>query len=223
VTISKRAGRWFIAYLVDFTPAVVNHPLGRVGVDIGIKTLATLSKGDPFPNVRPFKRYKRKLAIAQRALSRKVIGSNNYKKAAKKVAKLHYRVSCIRKDAIHKLTHYLTKNHSEVVIEDLNVSGMLKNHRLANAIADSGFYEFKRQLIYKTQWYGGTLYQVDRFYPSSKTCCECKQIKEDLKLSDRVFKCNNCGFTSDRDLNASINLEQAVSFTVLACGAINKP
>jgi putative transposase len=214
VTVSKRAERWFISYQVDFEPSRVNHLYGRVGVDIGIKTLATLSNGFTFPNVKAYRTAKRRLAHLQRSVSRKVKGSANYKKAVKRLAKLHYRISCIRKDAIHKLTHYLTNNHSEIVIEDLNVSGMLKNHRLASAIADCGFYEFRRQLEYKSDWYGAILHFVDRFFPSSKTCSNCGCIKQDLKLSDRLFNCLDCGFSCERDLNASINLRNAVSSIV---------
>lgn len=212
--ISRRANRWFISYKVDYEPEKINHPFGRVGCDIGIKTLATLSNSLTFPNVKAYKTAKRKLAHLQRELSRKVKGSSNYKKAQQKLAKLHYQVSCIRKDAIHKLTHYLTKNHSEIVIEDLNVSGMLKNHRLASAIADCGFYEFRRQLEYKSDWYGASLHIVDRWFPSSKTCSNCHEIKSDLKLKERTFNCSHCGSSIDRDLNASINLENAVSSTV---------
>ena len=214
VTISKRAGRWFISYLVDHVPEKVNHPHGRVGVDIGIKTLATLSNGLVFPNLKAYRKAKRKLAHLQRSVCRKVKGSKNREKANKQVAKLHFKIANIRRDAIHKLTHYLAKNHSEIVIEDLNVSGMLKNHRLASAIADCGFYEFRRQLEYKCDWYGAILHIVDRWFPSSKTCSNCLTVKKDLKLKDRTFKCDHCGFVIDRDFNASINLENAVSSTV---------
>ena len=214
VTISKRTDKWFISYKVDYQPQNVNQPLGCVGVDIGIKTLATLSNGVIFPNLKAYRKAKKRLAYLQRAVSRKVRGSANYRKAVKQVAKLHYKVSCIRKDAIHKLTHYLTKNHSEIVIEDLNVSGMLKNHRLASAIADCGFYEFRRQMEYKSDWYGAILHFVDRWYPSSKTCSNCGVIKQDLKLHERSFNCPDCGFSCNRDLNAAINLQNAVSSTV---------
>lgn len=212
--ISRRANKWFISYKVDCQPEKVEHPLGKVGVDVGIKTLATLSNGLVFPNIKAYRTAKKKLAHLQRSLSRKVKGSANYKKAQKQLAKLHYRISCIRKDAIHKLTHYLTKNHSEIVIEDLNVSGMLKNHRLASAIADCGFYEFRRQLEYKSDWYGSILHIVDRWFPSSKTCSNCGEIKPDLKLKDRTFDCSHCGLSIDRDLNASLNLCNAVSSAV---------
>jgi putative transposase len=222
VTISRRADKWFISYKVDITPTPVKHLLGTIGVDLGIKTLATLSNGKTFPAVKPYKKAKKKLAYLQRSVSRKVKGSNNRKKAVRKLAKAHYRVSCIRLDAIHKLTTYLAKNHSEIVIEDLNISGMLKNHRLAQAIADGGFYEFRRQLEYKCEFYGSKLTIVDRFYPSSKTCTHCGEIKKDLKLKDRVFICPSCGYFIDRDLNAAINLSKAGRSPVSACGVSKK-
>jgi putative transposase len=218
VTISRKAEQWFISYKVDVEPQPVHHPNGCLGVDLGVKTLATLSNGMTFPSVKAYRKAQKKLASLQRSVSRKVKGSNNRKKAIKKLAKAHYQVACIRKDATHKLTSYLAKNHSEVVIEDLNVSGMLKNHRLAQAIADGGFYEFRRQLEYKCEWYGSQLTVVDRFYPSSKTCSDCGEIKKDLKLSDRTFICPSCGFFLDRDLNAAINLSRAGSSPVSACG-----
>ncbi len=214
LTISKRADRWFIAYKVDFEPKPVADSMGCVGVDIGVKTLATLSTGLIFPNIKAYRQAQQRLAYLQRSVSRKVKGSKNRKKAVQRVAKLHYRIACIRKDAIHKLTHYLTKNHSQIVIEDLNVSGMLKNHRLASAIADCGFYEFRRQLEYKADWYGSSLTIVDRWFPSSKTCCHCKQINSELKLQDRRFHCDHCGLDINRDLNASINLCNAGSSPV---------
>ena len=158
-------------------------------------------------------------------------GSKNRKKANLKVAKLHRRIANIRQYAIHKLTTWLAKNHSEIKIEDLNVSGMLKNHRLASAIADCGFYEFKRQLEYKSTWYGSTVVKVDRFYPSSQLCSRC-DYRQKMPLSARIFKCGGCGIELDRDLNASIKLEgwhpdidypKTVSSTGLACGGSKKP
>ncbi len=222
VTISRQANKWLISYKVDVEPEKIDHPKGVVGVDLGVKTLATLSDGVVFRAVHAYRSAKRKLASLSRSVSRKVKGSNNHKKAIKRLARASYRVACIRKDATHKLTSYLAKNHSEVVIEDLNVSGMLKNHRLAQAIADGGFYEFRRQLEYKCQWYGSQLTVVDRFFPSSKTCSDCGEIKKDLKLKDRTFVCPSCGFFLDRDLNAAINLSKAGSSPVSACGVSNQ-
>lgn len=158
VTISRQANHWFVSFNLPTIPnkivGIENKPI--VGVDLGIKTLATLSDGTSFPNLRPYKKFKRKLKLAQRKVSKKYVKgaktqSNNYKKATKKVANIHYKISCIRKDSLHKLTSYLAKNHSEIVIEDLNVSGMSKNHNLASAILDGGFSEFRRQLDYKSK------------------------------------------------------------------------
>ncbi len=215
VVISRTSEEWFISFKreVDekhfIIPDIQNKP--TVGIDLGIKTLAKLSDGQEFPNVKAFKRLKRKLKITQQVVSKRFNKtskkqSNNYKKAKIKVAKIHQKISNIRKDATHKLTSYLAKNHSIVKIEDLNVKGMMKNHKLANAISDSGFYEFRRQLEYKTKWYGSKLFIIDRFFPSSKTCSCCGNIKEKLKLSQRTYECENCGLSIDRDLNAAINI-----------------
>ena len=136
-----------------------------------------------------------------------------------KIARLHRRIANIRKDTLHKLTSYLAKNHSQVAIEDLNVSGMLKNRKLAKAIADMGFFEFRRQLEYKSKLYGSRLIVADRFFPSSKTCSNCGWYNKDLKLSDRWFFCVGCGSFLDRDWNASINLANTASHAeIQACG-----
>jgi putative transposase len=232
VVVSRQANHWFVSFkILEVPEKIVGIEQKQViGVDLGIKTLATLSDGKTFENNRPYKKFKRKLRLAQRKVSKKFVKgakpqSKNYKKASQKVAKIHYKISCIRKDSLHKLTTYLAKNHSEIVIEDLNVKGMSKNHKLASAILDGGFYEFKRQIDYKTKWYGSKMTVVDRFFPSSKTCSNCQSIKQDLTLKDRTYKCQICGMEKDRDLNAAINLrEKAVSYTVLnACGEVNKP
>jgi len=159
------------------------------------------------------KNQRRKLKLLQRKAKNKVIRgakrqSSNYTKAAMKVAKHHQRIANIRKDYSHKITSYLAKNHRQVVIENLNLKGLVKNHTLAGAIHDGGFYEFKRQLEYKCNWYGSKLTIVDRFYPSSKTCSCCGHKKERLSLDERMFNCENCGLSIDRDLNASLNLEK---------------
>ena len=227
VVISRTANDWFISFKVPFTPSVTAKKFDNVGVDLGIKTLATLSDGLVFDNKRPYKKAKRHLKLTQRQMSKKFVKgakrqSHNYQKAAKKVAKIHQQVTNIRKDALHKLTTYLSKNHAEIVIEDLNVRGMSKNHKLSSAILDGGFYEFRRQLDYKCAWYGATLTVVNRFFPSSKTCSSCGEVKATLKLNERIFQCPVCGYQADRDLNAASNLrKQAVSYTVSACGVSN--
>ena len=224
--VSRTADEWFVSFKVPFIPTKTVKINGIVGVDLGIKTLATLSTGETYQNKRAYKAHKRKLKLAQRQVSKKFKKgqkqSNNYKKAVLKVAKIHQKIANIRKDALHKLTTDLSKNHAEIVIEDLNVKGMSKNRKLSSALLDGGFYEFKRQLTYKCDWYGSKMTVVDRFYPSSKTCSNCQNIKTDLTLKDRIYKCNSCGFEIDRDLNAAINLKtKAVSYTVFACGVSN--
>jgi putative transposase len=219
VVISKTANQWFVAFKIPYIPEITNKTNGIIGVDLGIKTLAVLSDGLVFEAVKPYKKNKHKLKILQRKLSKKQKESNNRKKVCIKVAKLHYKIANIRKDTTHKLTTYLTKNHSKICIEDLNVNGMSKNHKLASAILDGGFSEFRRQLEYKCQWYGSTLTIIDRFYPSSKTCSGCGNVKKELKLSEREYVCDNCGLIIDRDLNAAINLKnKSVSYTESACG-----
>ncbi len=231
VTITKRAGDWYVSFKYELEPQLTSKSREKIGVDVGINSLATCSDGSIFPNLKAYRKAKRKLAHLQRSVCRKEKGSNNRNKANIKVAKLHRRIANLRQDALHKLTTWLAKNHSEILIEDLNVSGMLKNHRLASAIADCGFYEFKRQLEYKSQWYDSTVVKVDRFYPSSQLCSCCNH-RQKMPLKTRVFICGECGTTLDRDLNASINIERwyqdidypkTASSAGLACGESNKP
>jgi putative transposase len=177
-----------------------------VGVDLGIHSLAVVSDGTVYRNPNALRAAQRKLCRLQRAVSRKRKGSANRKKAARKVGKLHYRIACIRRNAIHQATSAITKRHGVVVVEDLNVKGMVKNRYLAQAVSDAGFHEFRRQLGYKLAWTGGRLVVASRWFPSSKTCGGCGVVRESLKLSERMFQCPDCGFTLDRDLNAARNL-----------------
>jgi putative transposase len=135
--------------------------------------------------------------------------SKNFQKQKNKVAKIHYKISCVRKDTLHKTTSFLAKNYTEIAIEDLNVRGMIKNHNLARSISDVGFGEFRRQLTYKTMRANSNLVVVGRFFPSSKTCSDCGLIKEKLSLKERTFVCE-CGFEIDRDFNAAINLKNQI-------------
>ncbi|MBR8838411.1 MAG: transposase [Stigonema ocellatum SAG 48.90 = DSM 106950] len=139
-------------------------------------------------------------------MSRKVKGSNQYKKEKLKIAKIHKRISDIRLDATHKATSYIAKNHGKIVIEDLNVKGMMANHKLAGAVGDANFYEFRRQLEYKSKMYGSSVMVVDRFFPSTKKCSKCG-YKQDMPLKERTFNCGGCGLSINRDLNAALNLE----------------
>ncbi len=209
VRISKRADNWYISFKYDIEPVPTEKVEETIGVDIGINTLATCSDGSKFANVKAYRQTKKRLGRHQRAVSKKVIGSQNRIKAVKKLAKLHKKVADIRADALHKLTTWLAKNHSTIVIEDLNVSGMLKNHKLASAIADCGFYEFKRQLTYKCEWYGSKLVIAPRFYPSSQLCSHCGH-QQKMPLNVRTYECANCGFQADRDFNAAVNLANYV-------------
>ncbi len=226
--VSRTADEWFVSFKIPFITKVTEKQFEVVGVDLGISALATLSTGVTFENRKPYRTYRRKLKLAQQQVSKKYVKgaksqSNNYKKACLKVAKIHQHIANIRKDSIHKLTSYLVKNHSEIVIEDLNVSGMTKNHKLASTILDCGFFEFRRQLDYKCKWYGSKLTVVDRFFPSSKTCSRCNHVKKQLKLSEREYVCEECALVIGRDLNASINLRnKSVSYTESACGVSNK-
>jgi len=233
--ISRTADKWFVAIKYEFEKPVVASNRPSVGVDIGIKELAVTSDGKVFSNPKAYRRMSKRLKRLQRSVSRKNKGSRNRSKASGKLAKLHAKVSNIRKDAIHKLTHYLAKNHSTVKIEDLHVKAFLKNHKLAGAIADCGMYEFKRQLEYKTEKFSSELILVDRFFPSSQICSNCGNHRHKMPLKDRVFVCPDCGHIEDRDLNAAKNIERwfegifipersdkAVSSTVSACG-VDKP
>lgn len=215
MTVSKDAGRWFISVQVEQDiPEPTSQIESVLGVDVGIKTLATCSNGDIFENPKYLKKSKKKLAHAQRNLARKSFdketkeSSKNRDKAKLKVQKIYKRISNQRKDTLHKMTSILAKTKPRyIVLEDLNVTGMMKNHKLAGAIGDASFAEIKRQLTYKTAWYGGSIVEVDRFFPSSKMCSVCGSLKEDLTLEDRIYICD-CGNVIDRDLNASINLEK---------------
>jgi putative transposase len=190
-----------------------------VGVDLGIKYLATFSDGTIIPNPEILGRNLRKLVKLSKQLSRKKKGSKNREKAKLRLAKLYLKIFNIRQDTLHKLTTYLAKNHSKIVIEDLGVSGMMKNRRIARSISDVGMYDFRKKLEYKCRWYGSHLVVAPRTFPSSKRCSNCGYKKEKLLLSEREYHCEECGLRIDRDLNAALNLV-AVSLpeTQNACG-----
>jgi len=208
VVITRQAGGWFVSFKIENKPKTTTKSVETVGIDLGVKVLATLSTGEVFQGAKSYHKLEKKLSRLQWLNRHKQKGSANYKKAQIKIAALHKTIADIRKDTLHKLTSYLAKNHGIIVIEDLNVSGLMANHKLAKAIADMGFYEFRRHLEYKRNLYESKLVVVDRFYPSSKTCSSCGVVKDKLLLSERIFNCSECGFSLDRDLNASINLSQ---------------
>ena len=222
-TISRVADRWFVSLTVDI-PATSHLPKaenqGVVGVDLGVSAFAVLSTGEPpIPGPKPHKALLKRQQRLSRSLSRKEKGSANRWKAKAKLARLHARISNIRKDAQHKLTTDLTRRFHTIGIEDLNVQGMLRNRRQARAIADMGFYEFRRQLEYKAAMRGVVVVVADRWFASSKICSQCRHKLDSLPLSARQWMCLECGMKHDRDSNAAVNLKNlAVSSTVSACG-----
>jgi putative transposase len=192
---------------------------------LGVKSLATISDGTIIPNPRHLKRRLKKIKRFHRAVSRKQKGSKNRRKAANRLAKLYQKVANQRRDTLHQITTMLAKTKQTIVIENLNVNGLLKNHHLAQSIADVGFGEFRRQLVYKAAWYGSRVVLADRWEPSSKTCSGCGWVDEGLGLGDRMFQCRNpqvpCGMFIDRDLNAALNLSKLAgssSDSQNACG-----
>ncbi|KAB8331270.1 IS200/IS605 family element transposase accessory protein TnpB [Scytonema tolypothrichoides VB-61278] len=222
-TISYRAGKWFVSFAIDAEKIPPTyHPEEKVGIDLGVKCFCTLSDGTTVESPKPMKKAKTKLAKLQWRNRNKQLGdhrlgikqSNKAKKYFEFLAKQHWRVASQRQDFLHKLTTDISRKYYQIRIEDLNVSGMLANRKLSAAISDLGFYEFRRQLTYKSQVYGTKVELVDRWYPSSKTCCMCGIKHSELKLSDRVYKCISpiCvahTITLDRDLNAALNLLNA--------------
>jgi len=209
VTISLRAGKWFASFLVETTDIEKQKPsFSSVGVDLGIKTLAVLSDGREFPAHKSYRVREAKLRKLNKKLSRQIKNSSNWEITKKKIQRLHYFVSESRKQALHELTSWLSKNYTDIAIEDLNVAGMVKNRRLSKSIIDSGFGMFKEQMKYKCEMYGSNLKIIDRWFPSSKLCSNCGHKKDELKLSERIYKCSECGLSIDRDLNASINIKK---------------
>lgn len=230
-TVRRDGGRWHVSFTVeveraDRQPA---RPASTVGVDVGIKHLAVLSTGELVPNPRHLVGAQNRLRALSRALSRKTgpdrgagrRPSKRWERAAARLGRAHARVANLRRDGLHKLTTRLAREHGTVVVEDLNVAGMLANRRLARHIADAGFAEIRRQLAYKTTWNGGRLLVADRWYPSSKTCSGCGTVKAKLALSEREYTCEACGLVIDRDRNASLNLAAlAAEFDTAGSGPV---
>ncbi len=214
VTISKRAGKFYASILVeteDYNPHAPADAI--VGVDLGIKALAALSTGEMVPANQKLKKNIKKLRRLSRNLSRKTKGSNRRAKAKLQVAKLHARVSNQRQAVIHELSDKLTRDFKVVVLEDLHVKGMVKNHSLARAVSDAGFGMLRQAIEYKAQLRGGQVILADRWFPSSKTCSACGQLHA-IPLNQRVMECD-CGNVMDRDVNAAKNLEQYGRLTLL--------
>ena len=214
VGISRLNDKWYASILVRCDSNNYKHQPSLfekqekepIGIDVGINTLATCSNGDTYENPRPLKRYERKLARANRSLSRKVLRSKNWYKAKAVLSSVHYRIACIREDAHHQATTKIVRKASSIGVETLNISGLLKNRKLAKALSDSALSRFLTMLKYKADRRGIPIKAADKFFASSKTCSHCGQKKKELFLSDRVYHCLKCGFECDRDLNAAINL-----------------
>ncbi|WP_440097731.1 RNA-guided endonuclease InsQ/TnpB family protein [Streptosporangium sp. H16] len=206
VTVTKdAAGRWFVSILCEDTITPLPPTPNVVGVDAGITALATLSTGEKIVNPKHERADRRKLAKAQRTLSRKEKGSANRRKAKLKVARVHARIADRRRDHLHKVTTRLVRENQTVVIEDLAVRNLVKNHSLARAISDASWRQMRSMLEYKTQWYGRELLVVDRFFPSSKLCSACGTIQRSMPLGVREWVCA-CGASHDRDVNAAKNI-----------------
>ena len=208
MTISRTAHRWFVSITVETedTEAVDNSTHPVVGIDVGINTLTTLSDGTKYDNPRPLKRYERKLKREQHKLSCKVRKSKNWFKQKAKIARLHYRIVCIRNDAHHKATTDIVNHASAIGIETLKVTNMLKNKKLAKALSDSALGGFLSKLKTKAEAHGIPVTEANQFYASSKTCSSCGHKKDDLTLSERTYHCSQCDVSMDRDVNAVINL-----------------
>ena len=178
----------------------------EVGIDLGVKDLVITSDGKKYKNHKFFDKYKKQLKTAQQHLSRKVKGSNKYENQRLKVARIHEKIANCRSDVLHKITHELVMNYDTVCLEDLNIKGMLKNHKLARRISDTAWGELVRQLQYKGDWEDTYIHKIFRFYPSSKTCSRCGYTLDSLKLETREWTCPQCSTHHDRDINASINI-----------------
>ena len=217
------SGRWHISLKVDDPTIQPLPPVERsIGLDAGISALVTDSDGNTVANPRTSNRFQQRMRRAQKALSRKVKGSNNRHRAKVRVARTHARIADIRQNHLHQLSTRLIRENQTIVVEDLNIRGMVKNHRLARAISDASWSELMRQLSYKAEWYGRKLVKVDRFFPSSKTCSACGHLLNKLPLQIRSWECPSCGATHDRDHNAARNI-LAAGLAVEVCGASVRP
>lgn len=218
-TVSRTADKWFVSFSLDAekVPPII-HEREVIGVDLGVKSLAICSDDSKYDMPVATKTAKTKLGKLQWRNRKKVMGSkkkgvkasSNAKKFYRQLAAKHSRIANIRRDTINKMTTDISRKAYRIRIEDLNVSGMLANPKLSEAISNNCFYEVRRQLVYKQNHYGTKVELVDRWFPSTKSCSKCHHVQP-MKLSDRIFECENCGHVIDRDLNASINLEQAPS------------
>ncbi len=217
------SGRWSVSLRVNDTRDFKLKPTQKLlGIDLGITSLLTTSDGKKVVNPKNLQKLHKKLRLAQKSLIRKTKGSNNYQKARLKVARIHAKIKDSRLDYTHKLTTQLIRENQTIVVEDLAVKNMVKNHKLARAISDANWGEIVRQLEYKAEWYGRELIKIDRYFPSSKRCSNCGHVVEKLPLNIREWDCPECDTHHDRDINASINI-LAAELAVSVCGATVRP
>lgn len=208
LTISQDGEQWYCSVNVELKckEKSVSTNSDVVGIDVGLKTFATMSDGSVIENPKILKKHEKRLATSQRRLSRKQKGSRNRYKQRNKVQRLHRTVRNVRRDFQHKATAHMIAKYEGFAMEDLNIKGILSNHCLSKAVSDCGWFEFKRQLRYKSEWSGKPLVEIGRFEPSSKTCSGCGWINKNLTLKDREFVCLECGQVMGRDLNAAVNI-----------------
>lgn len=199
-------GKYYVSIFTEQEVEQLPKTNKQVGIDLGLKDFVITSDNKKFKNNRYTKKYAKQLKKAQQHLSRKQKGSNGFEKQKLKVVKIHEKIASCRLDTIHKVSYQLVNENDLIVCEDLNVKGMIKNHKLAKHIADASWGNFVTLLQYKCDWYGKELVKVNRFYPSSKTCGDCGWINKELKLPDREWTCKSCGVVHDRDVNASRNI-----------------
>jgi putative transposase len=218
ITVSRDAAdRWHLSILVEETITPLPPSDSAAGIDAGITSLVTFSTGEKIANPKHERRDRERLALAQRRLAKKQKGSANRAKAKVKAARVYARIADRRRDGLHKLSTRIIRENQTVIIEDLSVRNMVRNHCVARAISDASWSEFRRQLEYKADWYGRTVIAIDRFYPSSKTCSACGVIAATMPLNVREWTCAACGTLHDRDVNAAKNI-LAAGLAVAACG-----
>ena len=208
-TVSREADQWYVSISIEMKDEnIIKERISNesIGIDLGVKDFAVLSTGEKIEGPKPFKKLQKQISRKQRQLSKKKLHSSNWYKCKEELSKLYLRVKNIRKDFLHKLSTKLCRENQAISIEDLGTAGMVQNHKLAKAILDMGWREFRRQLTYKSKIYNNDLLVVDRFFPSSKLCSDCGYKLEKLDLKQREWICPKCGVVHDRDENAAINL-----------------
>jgi putative transposase len=227
VTVSEKSGRWYASLAVEENlPATALLKSEAVGVDLGVDTLATVSDGATFENPHALGHRERKLRHLHKDVSKKEKGSRNREKARERLSRCYAKVANARKDALNMATTLLASTKQVIVVESLRPRNLLRDHHLARSLSDASFGEFMRQLEYKCKWYGSTLVKADPFYPSTKRCSRCGNVKKIISLKVRIYTCDICGLVIDRDLNAARNLASAAASSAEAenaCGDCVRP